>query len=348
MSTELSVLGVHVVGDLPEEAKDRLPHDGDTWSYDELVSMLEAVAEQAGDAKAYVLVGGYGDDWFDRHLFAASAEGVDLAPVQLSLSEEEPQPAVLPGEAAPEQPLRLRCEATPFIDELESEAGSAHVGEAPTELVLPFFFASGDRLLDVATRLCAELEEDVGCLVRVDGRLGWLTLDPDEGAALDPVFCWHEDEDLRTWIRSELAPPVAPARRASPPFPSFAALRDHVRERYTPASREDEDEDVASIVWSWSDTERTQLVDIEARTVADEDWIVIASPFASVDQVPLATAFEQVAERVSSFARMGDRYYLRLVLPLEALPPARLDAALGVVAQEADDAEAALLGTDEY
>src|SRR3954451_5263520 len=119
MPSELTVIALYPhVDDLPTAVAELVPHVGDSWTSRELVNILESIRSTAPGLSLRALVSGHGDDWFDRHVFRVSTEGVDVEPAQLSLSADEPQPALFPRDAAPEKRLHLDVPAAPFVAEI--------------------------------------------------------------------------------------------------------------------------------------------------------------------------------------------------------------------------------------
>ncbi len=132
---------------------------------------------------------------------------------------------------------------------------------------------------------------------------------------------------------------LAPALR----FASWDALRDHLVARYGAQV----DDGTVNVTWSWSETERTQLVQVVQSPLFDEAWVLFRSPVAPVARVPVARLFEHERSALGALVRQGTEFALHATLPLDALSVERLADILNEIASDADNAEEALMGTDE-
>lgn len=104
----------------------------------------------------------------------------------------------------------------------------------------------------------------------------------------------------------------------------------------------------AYLTWSWSDSERTQQIELQEAMVVDEPWVYLRSHFAPRDVVSPERALELSGDQPIASLVPGDVWALVIALPLAALGEPRLSTVLDHLAEEADGLEEQLVGTDEH
>lgn len=80
-----------------------------------------------------------------------------------------------------------------------------------------------------------------------------------------------------------------------------------------------------------------------------EDWAIIDSPFAWIDQVDLKAVIREISDSVyGGVASLGDCVTFRYSIPLRNLDTNEFDRALQLVALKADQLEAQFSGGGDY
>jgi len=118
---------------------------------------------------------------------------------------------------------------------------------------------------------------------------------------------------------------------------------DEIRILYRFEEEADVDDDI--------DGGRTQVMVLQ-REVLDhkEDWVQIATPFARVADVDLATVLEEIAltSVVGGAVIMGEYLVLRHSVPLQNLDANEFEEPLELVASTADQLEEQFVGGDNF
>lgn len=99
-----------------------------------------------------------------------------------------------------------------------------------------------------------------------------------------------------------------------------------------------------------TEADRTQFVYLWHRQISKrEDWLVIGSPFADVDQVDLRWVLETVGRlAVGGIVLVGQHLAIRHAVPLDNLDINEFERPLELVTRAADQLEHKLFGEDQY
>lgn len=131
----------------------------------------------------------------------------------------------------------------------------------------------------------------------------------------------------------------------------WADLVAFVRHEYR-VVRDQPDEIRIRMSYGDDDTEERAQTVVIAREVLDrrEDWVQIATPFARLDQVDLATVLTEIGNTivVGGAVVMGDHLVLRHSLPLVNLDINEFTDPLELVAGSAEQLEQYFTGRDDY
>lgn len=127
---------------------------------------------------------------------------------------------------------------------------------------------------------------------------------------------------------------------------SWRDLKAYVRSRY----RVIQDHDEAMQLELKTEADRTQFVYLWHRRVSKrEDWLVIGSPFADVDQVDLHWVLETVGRMaVGGVVMVGQHLAIRHAVPLDNMDSNEFERPLHLVTRAADHLEHKILGEDHY
>lgn len=134
------------------------------------------------------------------------------------------------------------------------------------------------------------------------------------------------------------------ARAAGEQFPTFDDLRGYLVDRWDA----DVVEERVYITWGWSNTERTQLVEIQETTLFGESWVYLRSRVGARALMNDTAALSISTDQPLATLVGTEVWSLVVCLPLAALGQPRLSAVIAHIAQEADDLEEKLVGTDEH
>ncbi len=125
----------------------------------------------------------------------------------LSFSRDPDRYVEVAAEDAPELDLELDVDVDTLFDVLDRASDDDTDGEGTT-LRLPFGYRNVDAALKALARVAKHLcEPSPEMIVEVASRFYALTLDHERGARVEPLYVWHDDPAIRTWIRSFLPPP---------------------------------------------------------------------------------------------------------------------------------------------
>lgn len=127
-------------------------------------------------------------------------------------------------------------------------------------------------------------------------------------------------------------------------FETFDDLSEHLGETYEATKNDDGSR---TLTLGWDDSPRTQRVDVTQVTVFEETWVRVESPVARVDATSADQILSFTSPAVGALARVGSEMLLRTTLPLDALTPARLEAVVEALAEEADAIEEGAVGGDD-
>lgn len=127
-------------------------------------------------------------------------------------------------------------------------------------------------------------------------------------------------------------------------FETFDDVSEHLADVYEASTNDDGS---LTLTLGWDESPRTQRVDVAAVTLFDEVWVRIESPVARVDATSADLVLSFTSPVVGALARVGSEILLRTTLPLDALTPARLEAVVETLAEEADAIEEGTLGSDD-
>ncbi|MEQ1564301.1 MAG: hypothetical protein ABMA64_01600 [Myxococcota bacterium] len=132
------------------------------------------------------------------------------------------------------------------------------------------------------------------------------------------------------------------AARGEVRLDSFDAMRAWLRSEF---ELHEDDDELVSLVWSWTDTSRTHLVFAEIAEYLGREWLQLSARVAPADRVP--------AERLIALGGLANATVEDGVAWFVVTVPFGLDAStltdlIDHLASHADNVEHEVLGTDEY
>ncbi|MEM9189645.1 MAG: hypothetical protein AAGF12_10750, partial [Myxococcota bacterium] len=135
-------------------------------------------------------------DWLAFEVMLVSGGVARAEKLELSRKSDVFEPLIV--EPAPEVTLKLEVEADEILDVVATAAESPDfLDRHGRELRLPLRYVSADAIVEMGTHLCRHITaEEIECICEVQDQLGLLRLRRGEGAELEPVFLYHEDEEV--------------------------------------------------------------------------------------------------------------------------------------------------------